>query len=213
VNRSTLVLLCALLAAGCGDGIIAGEDETLTPEPTPEPHPDAVFDGIEGTITYDIAYTEGSAVDEVGTCSEVYSMSGVNASENAPGELAELQELCPNCTELLSVFFTTEADECVGGAGMPADNRLSFDRVTQEGSAILWWKADDDWFELSAGDLDYDLTTIVYDNPDDGGWGPWGGNVTTDDPCRFVAPCRWDGVYTVQADLGSNTHPDDVETE
>ncbi len=205
-NRLLLLLLVAL-ATGCSAGAIITDDDD-TSEPTPEPHPDPVFDGIEGTLTYDITYTEGGAAEEIGECTETYSMSGVDASENAPDELAELQESCPECTELLSVFFTTVEDSCPGGAGMPDDNRMAFDRVTQEGFAILWWRAGDDWFELSAGELDYDETTIVYDNPDSGGWGPWGGNVTTDgESCTFIQPCRWDGVYTIVADLGSNDPP------
>lgn len=213
MTRIALLFAASLLALGCGDNIIADDDDAATPEPTPEPHPDPVFDSVEGTVTYDITYTEGAAAEEIGTCTEIYSMSGVDASANAPAELAELQEVCPGCSELLSVFFTTVQDDCPGGAGMPADNRMSFDRATVDGEVTLWWKADGDWFELSSGELDYDLTTIVYDNPDAGGWGPWGGNVTNDDPCRFIAPCRWDGVYTIEADLGSNDHPDDVTDE
>ena len=203
-------LLLALFAFGCADGVIRGDDDDATPEPTPEPIPDPLFDGLEGTVVYDMVYTENDVV--LGQeCLERYTMSGVDASANAPAELAELQEECPNCQELLSVFFTTVEDECVGGAGMPADNRMSFDRLTQEGSVILWWKANDTWFELAAGVLDYDETTVVYDNPDAGGFGPWGGNVTTQDPCRVWAPCRWDGVYTIEADLGSLPHPDELE--
>ena len=209
---SLLLLSGASLLIACPAAVVLDDDDDDA-APTPEPVPDPVFDIVEGSVAYEMTYTEGAAVAELGECTERYIMSGVDASENAPAELAALQEVCVNCTELLSVFFTEVEDECPGGAGMPADNRMSFDRLTTEGSVTLWWKAEGEWFELASGALDYDETSILYDNPDVGGWGPWGGNVTNEEPCRLIAPCRWDGLYTIEADLGSLPHPDDAESE
>ena len=202
------LLLSPLLSMGCMDTIIGldddddsaavGDDDDATEGP--------LFDQAEGTVEYVMTYTEGEL--EGTECAETYALSSVVATEQASQEFERLQEACVDCEVLFQAFFNDVDVDCPGGPELPENNFVAFD-LSADGGATMWWKADSDWIELGSGDLDYDEVVIEVEDPDEAGWGGWGGNSTGEEPCGgFGNRCRWDGLYINRLDLGSTDRPE-----
>jgi hypothetical protein len=208
LRRSLLLTLVAALV-GCGDSIIGGDDDDSGGDDD-----DAVdgplFDQVTGSVEYRMTYTDGTL--EGDTCTEFYGLTSVDATAQATVEYERLLDACSDCVTLFQGFFNAVDTDCTGGPDLPETNFLAFDLLTQEGTAILWWKADDgEWGELGSGVIDFDEVEIEVEDPDSGGgWGGWGGgNSTTEEPCNgFGNRCRWDGLYINSYDLGSTDRPE-----
>jgi hypothetical protein len=212
LNRASTFLFIASLAVGltgCPDGIIGVDDDDSggTVDDDDAAGDEALFDQVEGTVEYVMSYTEGAL--EAEECTELYSLSGIDATAQATQELGRLQEACAACDVLFQGFFNAVDTDCAGGPDLPEENFLAFD-LSSEGSATMWWKADGDWTALGTSALDFDMVVIEVEDPDENGWGGWGGNSTSEEPCSGGGNrCRWDGLYVNTLDLGSTDRPEE----
>lgn len=204
--RSAL-LLFALLAACGGNLNVGDDDDTPDPTPTPEPHlpdevPPAWVDALAGSVTYERSYTSGVLAGQV--CTEQFTLDGANITGIEP-------DPCKNCDVLYSMFMTqVDGTDCAGGDDLLDEGRIGFLFDFDQDTATLWYWNEglfgwgEGWSEVAPGELVVNETDlrleigIDWADPNNGSFG----NSTSEGDCEFLDPCRFDGQYRFDFQLG-----------
>jgi len=190
-----LALLCSFALAGCSPDS-ALDDGADDPEPElPAVIPGSWFTGVAGTVLNRKEYVSG--VLEAETCTETFTISGVNVTDVLP-------ENCSACDLSYSVYMSLDdGTDCNGGDDLEDEGKVAFDLRQETNEAILYWYSEtwwnSEWVEMGTGTLLRDDENLVFDfhfeweDPDNG---EWAGNWTADDPCTWADTCSWNGFYT-----------------